>query len=210
MCRNSSPKTFSYGYAMLWTMWSVNKSAGNSIIWQSILQSLGPVFCSLFSFLQTMVVLTNSIMLVCIAFDRYMAILRILKGSWEPSKLFCIACCTIIWGFSAAISSPLISIYEFHRVYVIPEPEKRGDELTYYIGYMCASDKVRKWEKGKSNKFSVKIENHFIDRKRMDIILQSCRLLYFYPSLLPLSGWTRGWRKKSGNDVLASTWLLWR
>lgn len=90
-----------------------------------------------------MVVLTNSIMLVCIALDRYMAIVRILKGSWEPSKLFCLACCTIIWGFSAAISSPLISIYEFHRVYIIPAPEKQGDELTYYIGYLCASDKVR-------------------------------------------------------------------
>lgn len=90
-----------------------------------------------------MLVLTNSIMLVCIAFDRYMAIVRVLKGSWEPSKLFCLACCTIIWGFSAAVSSPLISIYEFHRVYVIPEPEKQGDNLTYYTGYLCFSDKVK-------------------------------------------------------------------
>lgn len=172
---------------VIWATWSVkclNKIAGNSIIWQSILQFLGPVACSLFAFLQTLVILTNSIMLVCIALDRYMAIVRILKGSWEPSKLFCLACCTIIWGFSAAISSPLISIYEFHRVYVIPEPEKQEDELTYYIGYLCGSDKVRLRSVISLYfflllKFFIFFIHFIISRKKTDIILQSYRLSYF-------------------------------
>jgi hypothetical protein len=91
-----------------------------------------------------MVVLANSIMLVCIAFDRYMAVVRIVKGSWEPSKLFCIACCTIIWGFSAAVSSPLLAIYEHYKIYIVPIPEDGKDELTYFVGYLCGSDKVNK------------------------------------------------------------------
>lgn len=89
-----------------------------------------------------MVVLANSIMLLCIAFDRYMAVVRIVKGSWEPSKLFCIACCTIIWGFSAGVSSPLLAINELHKIYIVPAPIIQGDELTYYVGYLCGSDKV--------------------------------------------------------------------
>lgn len=92
-----------------------------------------------------MAVLVNSILLVCIALDRYMAVVRIVKGSWEPSKLFCVTCCAIIWGFSAAVSSPLLSIYDYFRVYVVPLPDPKEVDpvLTYYKAYLCASNKVR-------------------------------------------------------------------
>lgn len=91
-----------------------------------------------------MAVLVNSILLVCIALDRYMAVVRIVKGSWEPSKLFCVTCCVIIWGFSAAVSSPLLSIYDYFRVYVVPlpDPNEVDPVLTYYKAYLCASNKV--------------------------------------------------------------------
>jgi 7 transmembrane receptor (rhodopsin family) len=109
-----------------------------------IAQRLGPFACSVIPFLQTMVVLVNSILLVCIALDRYMAIVRIVKGTWEPTKVFCVSCCVLIWGFSAGVSSPLLSIYDFYKVYVVPVPNplEESPKLTYYVAYICASDKV--------------------------------------------------------------------
>ena len=90
-----------------------------------------------------MVVLVNSILLVCIALDRYMAVVRIVKGTWEPGKLFCISCCVLIWGFSAAVSSPLLTLYDYFKIYIVPlpNPEEENPELTYYVGYLCGSDK---------------------------------------------------------------------
>jgi hypothetical protein len=92
-----------------------------------------------------MAVLVNSILLVCIAWDRYMTVVRIVKGSWEPGKLFCLTCCVLIWGFSAAVSSPLLTVYDYIRVYVVPlpDPEEKDPELTYYMAYLCGSDKVK-------------------------------------------------------------------
>jgi hypothetical protein len=43
---------------------------------------------------------------------------------------------------AAGISSPMISIYEHILIYVVPLPENPDDELTYYIGYLCATHKV--------------------------------------------------------------------
>lgn len=91
-----------------------------------------------------MVVLVNSILLVCIALDRYMAVIRICKGSWEPSKLCTLSSCVLIWGFSAAVSSPLLTIYDHSKVYVVPlpDPEEEDPELTYYVANLCGSNKV--------------------------------------------------------------------
>lgn len=73
-----------------------------------------------------------------------MAVVRIVKGSWEPSKLFCVTCCVLIWGFSAGVSSPLLTIYDYYKVFVvpIPDPEDENPYLNYYVGHLCASDKV--------------------------------------------------------------------
>lgn len=91
-----------------------------------------------------MVVLVNSILLVCISLDRYMAVVRIVKGSWEPSKIFCVTCCVLIWGFSAAVSSPLLTLYDYFTVYIVPlpDPEEENPVLTYYVRYLCGSQKA--------------------------------------------------------------------
>ncbi|CRL05729.1 CLUMA_CG018758, isoform A [Clunio marinus] len=114
-------------------------STANSAVW-----ILGPAACSFLPFFQTLAVLVNSILLVCIALDRYMAVVRVIKGSWEPSKLFTITCCIIIWGFSAGVSSPLLSIYDYLKIYIVPlpEPDDENPQLTYYVQYLCGSDKA--------------------------------------------------------------------
>ena len=73
-----------------------------------------------------------------------MAVIRIIKGSWEPTKLFCVTCCVLIWGFAAAVSSPLLTIYDYYHIYVVPlpDPNEVDPELTYYTSHLCGSDKV--------------------------------------------------------------------
>lgn len=104
-------------------------------------QILGYLACALLPYLQTLAILVNSILLVCIAMDRYMAVVRIAKTQWEPGKLFCLTCCVLIWGMAAGISSPMISIYEYYKILVIV----RGDEEAIengYTAYICVSHKV--------------------------------------------------------------------
>lgn len=72
-----------------------------------------------------------------------MAVVRIAKSQWEPGKLFCFTCCVLIWGMAAGISSPMIAIYQFYKLYVVPLPKDEDEELTYYIGNICASSKVK-------------------------------------------------------------------
>jgi hypothetical protein len=74
--------------------------------------------------------------------DRYMAVVRIAKTQWEPGKLFCFTCCVLVWGMAAGISSPMLTIYQHLRIYVVPLPENEGDKLTYYAAHVCASNKV--------------------------------------------------------------------
>ncbi|XP_070503092.1 orexin receptor type 2-like [Chironomus tepperi] len=110
-------------------------------ITQSALWVLGSLACAVLPFLQTLAILVNSILLVCIAMDRYMAVVRIAKSQWEPGKLFCLTCCVLIWGMAAGISSPMIAIYQFYKLYVVPLPKYENEELTYYVGTICASNK---------------------------------------------------------------------
>lgn len=95
-----------------------------------------------------MVVLVNSVLLVCIALDRYMAVVRLDKGSWEPGKVFCLSCCVLIWGFAAGVSSPMLNIYDYFKIYVVPlpDPDEVDPILTYYVAHLCGSDKVFKYK----------------------------------------------------------------
>ncbi|KAG5667433.1 hypothetical protein PVAND_015413 [Polypedilum vanderplanki] len=108
---------------------------------QSALWVLGPLTCAIFPFLQTFSILVNSILLVCIAMDRYMAVVRVTKAQWEPGKLFCVTCCVLVWGMAAGVSSPMLTIYQYFKIYIVPYPEHPDDKLTYYIGHVCASHK---------------------------------------------------------------------
>lgn len=111
----------------------------NSALWL-----LGPVSCSFIPFIQTLAVLVNSILLVSIAMDRYMAVVRIIKGNWDPKLCFCLTCVILIWGMSAGVSSPMLTIYDHYKIYIVPEPDPSEVKpvLTYYEGYLCGTGKV--------------------------------------------------------------------
>lgn len=110
------------------------------------MQKLGKVACFMMPFLEMMAILVNSIFMVCITCNRYMAVVRIDKGSSEPTKVFSTTCCSMILGFSAAVSSPFFTSYDYLLYYVVPVPDPEEDHpvATYYIGYICRSDLVRK------------------------------------------------------------------
>lgn len=71
-----------------------------------------------------------------------MAVVRIAKVQWEPGKVFCLTCCVLVWGMAAGISSPMLTIYQHLRIYVVPMPKDNDTELSYYDAYACASNKV--------------------------------------------------------------------
>ncbi|KAL9702391.1 hypothetical protein quinque_005909 [Culex quinquefasciatus] len=108
------------------------------------LWTLGEVACNLAPFFQTMAVLVNSITLVAIALDRYMAVVRLTKGIWEPSGIFCIICSILIWGLAAGISTPMLTLYEIYNVVVLLADPAHPKVITgYFMAEMCATDKTK-------------------------------------------------------------------
>jgi hypothetical protein len=95
-------------------------------------------------FAQTLAVLVNSIILVFIALDRYIAIQRINKSPWEPTKSFCVACCMAIWSLAAAVSSPMVKMYKYFKVFVIPDSYLTNDEpnFDFVQGFICGRSEV--------------------------------------------------------------------
>lgn len=57
--------------------------------------------CGLIPFATTLAILVNSFILVGIAMDRFVAVAKIIKGAWEPSKIFCITFAVAAWGLAA-------------------------------------------------------------------------------------------------------------
>lgn len=114
-------------------------SSSTCLLWR-----LGAFNCFFLPFMQTLSVLVNSITLASIALDRYLAVVRLLKGQWDPGFYFCIVSFAIIWGVSAIISSPMLFIYEEIKTIVIraPPPLDEVPTWTYYYGFQCISDKV--------------------------------------------------------------------
>lgn len=98
-------------------------------------------------YFQTLGALVNSIILVLIALDRYVAIKRLHKSPWEPSKPFCVGCCLAVWILAAAVSSPIVKVYDYYNVIVIPDDTLKtkavdGQSFEYYIGSMCGRCQV--------------------------------------------------------------------
>ena len=116
-------------------------STPNSALWL-----LGPVSCALIPFFQTLLVLVNSILLVAIAMDRYMAVVRVTKGNWNPGLCFSLTCVIMIWGMCAGVSSPMLTLHDHQIIFIVPVPDELEIDpvLTYYEGYLCFSAKVRK------------------------------------------------------------------
>lgn len=99
--------------------------------------------CGFIPFVTTVAILVNSFTLVGIAIDRYWAIIRLIKGTWEPSKLFCAAGAVFVWGLAAGISSPMISSYYITEFYIIhTDPDNRSHMIDVTEAEMCAGEKV--------------------------------------------------------------------
>lgn len=98
--------------------------------------------CGFIPFVTTLAILVNSFTLVGIAVDRYLAIVRWIKGTWEPSKLFCGAGAVFVWGLAAGISSPMLSSYYIAEFYIIFTDPDNQSMIGIEQAEMCTSDKV--------------------------------------------------------------------
>lgn len=99
--------------------------------------------CGFIPFVTTLAILVNSFTLVGIAVDRYLAVVRWIKGTWEPSKLFCAAGAVFVWGLAAGISSPMINSYYIAEFYIIEtDPNNHSHEIDVTLAEMCTSEKV--------------------------------------------------------------------
>ncbi|KAJ6645964.1 Cholecystokinin receptor [Pseudolycoriella hygida] len=106
------------------------------------IQVLGELMCCFIPFVTTLAILVNSFTLVGIAVDRYLAIRRWVKGTWEPSKLFCSAGAVFLWGLAAGISSPMISSYYIAEFYIVfTDPHNRSHMIDIEEAEMCTSEK---------------------------------------------------------------------
>lgn len=52
-------------------------------------------------FATTAAILVNSLTLVGIALDRYLAVVKFIKGTWDPSAVFCATWAVFVWGLAA-------------------------------------------------------------------------------------------------------------
>ena len=105
---------------------------------------LGETSCTILPFIQTMAILANSMTLVAIAVDRYLAMVRLTKGLWDPGCLFCFICVLVIWGLSSGIASPMLTLYHvFEIIVLIPDPSKPASILDFFQAKVCISDKTK-------------------------------------------------------------------
>jgi hypothetical protein len=89
-------------------------------------------------FVQTSTVLINSISLVCIAMDRYLAVLNIPKSPILQRKWFSVSALILVWATGFAISIPTLSSYVIEEVIVYPHEF----EEQFYVAYVCQTDMV--------------------------------------------------------------------
>lgn len=59
--------------------------------------------CSAIPFVTTMAIITNSFTLVGIALDRYIAVVKIVKTSYEPSGILCCVLTVVIWALAGGV-----------------------------------------------------------------------------------------------------------
>jgi 7 transmembrane receptor (rhodopsin family) len=106
----------------------------------SIQKVLGAFGCSSIPFIQTSTIVIQSLSLVTIALDRYLAVLNVSKSPKFESKTICFSCMIVVWLLSCAISSPTLFRYKHKPVYVVPD----RDLDYFYVGYVCVTDTVGK------------------------------------------------------------------
>lgn len=124
--------------------------------------------CNWIPFLTTLAILVNSISLVCIALDRYMAVVNVvMKSSWEPTLIYCLLGTLCVWVCGAGIASPMLAAYATRDITVAEtDPNNRTVGIRKYGAQICICDKV---------------EIYLNVIKRHNIIISS----YFSPKTLP-------------------------
>lgn len=101
--------------------------------------------CGAVPFVTTWAVLVNSLVLVAIATDRYVAVGRVwrLPRGCEPSGLFCGVFATVMWTGSAAVAGPMVMRYQSVDLFIIEtDPANRTHFIDVMRTQMCLSDKV--------------------------------------------------------------------
>lgn len=75
--------------------------------------------------------------------DRYIAVVKFIKGAWEPSTVFCVSFAVTVWGLAAGISSPMMTSYFIAEIFIIEtDPANRSHQIDVTLAEMCTSDKV--------------------------------------------------------------------
>lgn len=99
--------------------------------------------CSFTPFATTAAILANSMTLVGIALDRYLAIVKYINGSWNPNTLLCVSWAIFVWGLASGIASPMLSSFYLIEFYVIlTDPTNSTNEIGYQSSCSCMGDKV--------------------------------------------------------------------
>lgn len=99
--------------------------------------------CSFTPFATTAAILANSMTLVGIALDRYMAIVKYINGTWNPNTIMCVSWIIFVWGLAAAIASPMLNSYYLTEFYIIlTDPMDQTNELDVRLSCGCMGDKV--------------------------------------------------------------------
>lgn len=87
--------------------------------------------------------MANSFTLVMIAFDRYLALNKLVKGKWEPEVTACTVLFLFIWAIAGGISSSALWNYKLRAVYILvaDDPHNPTTAIDFYEAHMCVADK---------------------------------------------------------------------
>lgn len=88
-------------------------------------QSIGDILCSFIPFITLTGILVNSLVLAGVALDRYLAVVKYIKGTWNPGTMFSASCAVIVWGFAAGISSPVLSAYQTTDIAIVSQAKNK-------------------------------------------------------------------------------------
>lgn len=103
------------------------------------LKKLGDILCSVVPFATTTAILVNSMTLLGIALDRYLAIVKFIKGTWNPSALFCASWAVFVWGLAAGrwhllLSKCISLLWQCANKLIFPHRNRQSnvDLVLYY------------------------------------------------------------------------------
>lgn len=97
--------------------------------------------CRVVPFMQNLTILANSFTLVMIAFDRYMALNKLIKSKWEFGVTACVILFAFIWAIAGGISSSALWNYKNYRVEIYIPPHDPTILPEFYNAHMCIADK---------------------------------------------------------------------